>query len=212
MKCIPKVAAAHRPTAWCSLSLVSVLQKWYMTTAACAISRILPPWTCDMYGFFPGKQTGEVTGAIRLLFQKADQWGIPLAVVKKAVGNIEHCLLDVALAGKGVPLCLRAAVLRELSGVTLDTRLQDIRVSGVALGKGGKQGCSSTPLLWNIVLDHVFGCVIDSGRTGDSSTSSNRETPSRLGVDLGDGGIPSPAPCGRTTISLLPIRSKTPQG
>ena len=41
--------------------------------------------------------------------------------------------------------------------MTLDIRLQDIRVSGVALGKRGKQGCSSAPLLWNTVLDHVFG-------------------------------------------------------
>ena len=93
-----------------------------------------------MHGFLPGKQTGEVTEAIRLLFQKADEWGIPLAVVKgdveKAFDNIEHSLLDVALAGKGVPLCLRAAILRELSGVTLDIRLQDIGVLGVALGKG----------------------------------------------------------------------------
>ena len=62
VKCIPKVAVAHRPTAWRSLSVVSVLQKWYMTTATCAISRILPPWTCDMYGFLPGEQTGEVYG------------------------------------------------------------------------------------------------------------------------------------------------------
>ena len=62
VKCIPKVAAAHRPAAWRSLSLVSVLQKWYMTTAASAISRILPPWTCDMYGFLRGKDWGGDRG------------------------------------------------------------------------------------------------------------------------------------------------------
>jgi len=82
---------------------------------------------------------------------------MPLAIAKgdveKAFDNIEHGLLNEALCSKGVPLCLRTAVLRELTDVTLDIRLQDACVPDIPLGKGGKQGCSSTPLLWNVVLD-----------------------------------------------------------
>ena len=142
----------------------------------------LPDFVCDMHGFLPGRQTGEITEAARLLLQKADEWGIPVAIVKgdveKAFDNIEHGLLDRALEAKGIPLCLRTAVLRELTGVALDVRLQDVRVPSVCLGKGGKQGCSSTPLLWNVVLDHVLGETAQAWRT------------SGLGLDLRDGGTP----------------------
>ena len=178
VKCIPKTRAARRPAHWRSLSLVSTFQKWYMSCVAEAIRARLPPFKCDMHGFLPGKQTGEITEALRLLLQKADEWGIPLAIVKgdveKAFDNIEHGLLDRALLAKGIPLALRTAVLRELTDVTLDIRLQDVRVPEIHLGKGGKQGCSSTPLLWNIVLDYVLGQTVDGWRKQG------------LGLDLGD--------------------------
>jgi len=48
--------------------------KWFMACVAETIRARLPPaFTCDMHGFLPGKQTGEITEALRLLLQKADE-------------------------------------------------------------------------------------------------------------------------------------------
>ena len=60
---------------------------------------------------------------IRLLFQKCSEWGRPLYLSRgdahKAFDSMEHPRLDQALKARDTPLCLRAATLRELVGVTL---------------------------------------------------------------------------------------------
>ena len=45
-------------------------------------------------------------------------------------------------------------------------------------------------MLWNIVLDYVFGRVIDSWRTENGSAPPGHNSPSRLGIELDDGGPP----------------------
>ena len=97
--------------------------------------------------------------------------GLPLFIgrgdVSKAVDELEHPLLDAALAHRQAPLALRAATLRELVGIALEIHLQGVVTDPVPLGKGGKQGGPDTPADWNYLLDFALkDAVTDWLRAG----------------------------------------------
>eukprot|EP00972_Heterocapsa_arctica_P058848 8672943-Heterocapsa_arctica.AAC.1 len=73
---------------------------------------------------------------------------------------MEHPVVDEALCSRQVPRCLRAALLRELCEITLDVHLQEAYAEGIGLGKGGKQGSTDTPWVWNALLDFLLAPVI----------------------------------------------------
>ena len=96
------------------------------------LSRGVNVWNC--LGFFISPLTKPASGAcgLPLFIGKAD--------VSRAFDNVEHPLLDRALMDKGAPKCLRAALLRELTEISLEVRQQAASADDVDLGKGGKQG------------------------------------------------------------------------
>ena len=106
----------------------------------------------------------ECSEFIRLLFQKCSEWGRPLYLGRgdahKAFDSTEHPRLDRALEARDTPLCLRAATLRELVGVTLQMNLQGIAVLPLPLGRGGKQGASDAPCNWNFLLDDILADTV----------------------------------------------------
>ena len=67
---------------------------------------------------------------------------------------------DEAMQHKSVPVCIRAALLRELVDVSLNVCHQDANVPDIELGQGGEQGGTETPTAWNTLLDHVLGPVV----------------------------------------------------
>ena len=101
---------------------------------------------------------------MRLLLQRFNEWDILIVIVKRDVGrafdSMEHIVLDQALQQKCVPVCIRAALLRELVDVSLNVCHQDANVPGIAIGQGGKQGGTETSTAWNTLLDHVLGPVV----------------------------------------------------
>ena len=56
--CIAKTANAHRPGQWRPLSLVCVLEKWYLACVCEVLNRFVPAFTCHLYGFVPGRMYG----------------------------------------------------------------------------------------------------------------------------------------------------------
>eukprot|EP00972_Heterocapsa_arctica_P082300 12128213-Heterocapsa_arctica.AAC.1 len=106
----------------------------------------------------------EISELIRMLLQKSEEWSLPLFIgkgdVSKAFDSIERPYLDNALASRKVPVCLRAATLRELVSASMEIKLQGAVTPPVPLGRGGKQGSSDTPALWNYLLDYVLGPVV----------------------------------------------------
>ena len=126
------------------------------STATCTVSsRVVNVWGC--LGFITLPLTKPTGGACFFsLVRKAD--------VSRAFDNVEHPLLDRALVNKGAPKCLRAALLRELTEISLEVRQQAASADDVDLGKGGKQGCTATPREWNILLDDCLGPTTESWR------------------------------------------------
>ena len=76
-------------------------------------------WHGNIIGFRPGKQVLEVVEPLRILLQRACEWGRPLFVssvnIAKAFDNIRRQYLDMALASQNVVLELRISLMRELS-------------------------------------------------------------------------------------------------
>ena len=180
--CIPKTHIACHLKLYRPISLVSCMAKWYLSCLVFMLRSHTTGHTCSIYGFEPGRQCAEVTELLRMLLQKCEEWSLPLFIgrgdIAKAFDHVEHPVLDEALAKRGAPTCLRAAILRELINITLRINLQGSQTNSVPLGRGGKQGGSETPTLWNYLLDHILAPVV------------NDWSRKRYGVDLHDGFVP----------------------
>ena len=132
-----------------------------------------------LLGFDVGRQPMEITEALRMIFQKAHEWGLALIIFKGDIANafvaMEHPLLDQSFAARSVPVCLRAATLRGLVGLTLKVQLQSVTTDEIPLGKGGPQGGAGIPSWWNFLFDFVLTPVIQSWKQNN------------FGFDLEDG-------------------------
>ena len=158
---IPKVAAAHKVDQWRPLCMLLVRCKWYSSCVVLLLQNHLPKPTCILYGFIPGRQTMGISELVRLPLQRFNEWDTPIVIIKSDVGRalipMEHIVLDHALQQKSVPVCIQAALFRELVDVSLNVCHQDANVPGIELGQGGEQGGTETPTALNTLLDHVLG-------------------------------------------------------
>jgi hypothetical protein len=97
----------------------------------------------------------EVAETVRVLARKSFEWGYPLYVLKadisRAFDNIRHAPLEGALGRLGVPAKLQHCVFQELD-CHLNFSCQGTSWAGFAPSKGGRQGGTETPTLWNILL------------------------------------------------------------
>jgi hypothetical protein len=151
---IPKNQNPTDVAHWRPIALSSVFQKLYLSVA-CALVEQLDVVDPLQRGFRPGGQTMEVAEAARVVARKALEWGLPLYLLKadvaRAFDNICHEPLNSAMARVGVPAKLRHAVFQELR-CDMSFSCQGTCWEGVSPSKGGRQGGSETPTLWNIVL------------------------------------------------------------
>eukprot|EP00933_Yihiella_yeosuensis_P028749 TRINITY_DN2257_c0_g1_i1.p1 TRINITY_DN2257_c0_g1~~TRINITY_DN2257_c0_g1_i1.p1 ORF type:complete len:740 (-),score=46.39 TRINITY_DN2257_c0_g1_i1:86-2305(-) len=163
--CIAKVASAYKVKDWRPISLTAALQRWYMGCVV-GLVRENAVLQCNLLGFEPGHQPMEITEFLRLLLQKCYEWNVPLIIncgdVHKAFDSMKHDFLDEAAELHGIPLVLRAAMVRELTDVGLHICLNGIVVENIPLQVGGKQGGTQTPLEWNLYLDSAIAPTIAS--------------------------------------------------
>ena len=196
---LPKTSSSHRLTQLRPISLVSTLQKWYLACVTSLARNLSTPPVANLLGFEPTHQCMEISEFIRLLLQRAHEWGIPIFVgkgdISTAFDAIEHPILDAALESRSVPLPLRVAYLRELVEVNRSISLQGLCTPPVSLGKGGKQGSTETPCNWNCLLDFLLTPLILSW------------TSKKFGVDLGTASCRSPTWPGLMTCGGLLVTS-----
>ena len=179
VRCTPKASNSHSLTQWRPLCMLSCLSRWYTSCLTFVLKTHPSPPQALLLGFEVGRQPLEITGALRMILQKAHEWGLALIIFKgdvaKAFDAMEHPLLDQSFAARSVPVCLRAATLRERVGLTLKVQLRSVTTDEIPLGKGGPQGGTGTPSWWNFLFDFVPTPVIQSWKQNN------------FGFDLEDG-------------------------
>jgi hypothetical protein len=154
---IPKRSKPREISHWRPITLSSVLQKLYLKVVILLLQKESRPIDGAQFGFSAGRQAAEPVEMLRNLLAKGTAWGRPFAFCKadinRAFDNIDHGHLQRALEALGAPPALQAAVFRELTEVTLDLAFQGHLFENIALQRGGRQGGSDTPFLWNVILN-----------------------------------------------------------
>ena len=120
---IPKDSNAHSCEKLRPLSPLSALNTCFTGCVTSVASLLVSPFTCDLYGFRAGRQCMEISELARLLLEKFSEWDLPMLILRgaisRALDNLGHPRVDLALESKGTPTCIRAAFLRELAGISL---------------------------------------------------------------------------------------------
>jgi hypothetical protein len=151
---IPKNGNPELPSHWRPIALSSVFQKLFLSIVTALLEEYGPADPLQR-GFRSGGQTMEVAETVRVLARKSLEWGCPVYVLKadisRAFDNIRHAPLEGALSRLGVPAKLQHCIFQELE-CHLNFSCQGAAWSGFAPSKGGRQGGSETPTLWNLLL------------------------------------------------------------
>jgi hypothetical protein len=154
---IPKVKSPTTLNTWRPIAICSVLQKVFLKLVVTLMQELSDPLEVEQYGFRPGRQTLEPVDIVRTLLAKGSSWGLPFSFAKgdlfRAFDNIKHGPLQRSLEHRKVPSRLQLAIFRELSGSTVTLDFQGQEYADIPFHKGGRQGGSETPDLWNSVVN-----------------------------------------------------------
>ena len=145
-----------------ALAITDSLQKVYLKSLLAAIADTCPiqypPW---QYGFVPGKQCADMLFLLQMLVLRASEWGVPIYICKldisQAFDNISYRRVWSALIEAGLPMPYAAALVREIMGCKGYAKVGHVHtMEPVQITRGGRQGSPETPLVWNVVLQHLF--------------------------------------------------------
>ena len=154
---IPKAKSPTTLNTWRPIAICSVLQKVFLKLVVTLMQELSDPLEVEQYGFRPGRQTLEPVDIVRALLAKGSSWGLPFSFAKgdlfRAFDNIKHGSLQRSLEHRKVPSRLQLAIFRELSGSTVTLDFQGQEYADIPFHKGGRQGGSETPDLWNSVVN-----------------------------------------------------------
>ena len=99
------------------ISLLPVLQKFYILALQTAIRRQRKPHETNILGYEPGRSTAGITATLRQILGMATEWGLGAFVasadVEGAFDCIKHMDVECALLQKGVHPASICALLRE---------------------------------------------------------------------------------------------------
>ena len=140
------------------ISLLPVLQKFYIRALQTAVRRERKPHETNILGYEPGRSTAGVTATLRQILEKATEWGVGAFVasadVEGAFDCIRHMDIERALLQKGVHPSSICALLRESSELKGRINLPGAPMSSsFAYDRGARQGSVEGPDMWNQVLD-----------------------------------------------------------
>jgi hypothetical protein len=160
VRLIPKVNGAVDLASWRPIAVTQVLQKLFLATCSRLLADHSRPVSAGQLGFQAGRQTMEVSEAIRVSFQKAKEWGLDMTVLKldvhRAFDSMSHELIAGALNDAQCPPRLVHSFLRELYDTTLDLHFSDFVWGPISYSRGGRQGGAETPELWCRFLDRAI--------------------------------------------------------
>ena len=143
------------------ISLLPVLQKFYIRTLQTAVRRERKPQETHILGYEPGRSTAGITAILRQILVKAAEWGIGAFIasadVESAFDCIKHMDVERALLQKGVHPASICALLRESCDIKRRINLPGAPMSSpFPYARGARQGSVEGPYMWNQVLDYAL--------------------------------------------------------
>ena len=143
------------------ISLLLVIQKFYIRALQSAVRRERKPHWTNILGYEPGRSTAGVTATLRQVLSKAAEWGVGAFVasadVEGAFDGIKHDDVEKALLHTGVHPGSVCSLLRESSDLKGRIKLLGAPMSPAFLyARGARQGSVEGPDMWNQVLDNAL--------------------------------------------------------
>ena len=142
---------------WRVIGAGACLQKWYEACLSTLSARLCSPLPPEIKGFRRGHQALEITETVRILLEKAREWGLPIAVgsfdVETAFASLRHKHIMAGYLRRGAPFSLVCAIMRELSHVWISVQINGATSSRqVPLCKGTREGAQISPEEWNTAI------------------------------------------------------------
>jgi hypothetical protein len=124
----------------------------------------------DQFGFRKGRGTREAIGAMRILSERSLQYGKDVFVCfvdyEKAFDRVDWVKLMDVLKKIGVDWRDRRLITNLYMGQEIKIRIDGEDSQPGKLGRGVRQGCPLSPLLFNIYIEEVIKSAMDEVEEG----------------------------------------------
>lgn len=168
----------RRSSSWCFsdfrwISKSPVLQKIYVKSLMYHVEELMPASCVHTYGFKPHRCCDDVVGLIgECLHQSVAYRDRPIYVasldIQTAFDDMDHQILLDIMVQSGFPFQLVWAVAREMLQLNARMEFGPFGVSDwFPLEKGGIQGGTHTPTLFNLMIEHALSRVVTSWKLAD---------------------------------------------
>ena len=143
------------------ISLLPVLQKFYIRALQTAVRHDRKPNETNILGYEPGRSTADVKATLRQVLRKAAEWGVAAFVASADVDGAFDCVrhddIEKALLQKRVHPEAVCSLLRESCDLKGRINLLGARIFSFFLcARGARQGRVEGPDMWNQVLDNAL--------------------------------------------------------
>ena len=133
---------------------------------------LIPELPIEQAGFRRGRGTRNHIANLRWMMEKAREYQRDLYMCfidyKKAFDCVDHEILWVILRGMGVPVHLIVLLKRLYTNQEATVRTEFGETDNIDIGKGVRQGCILSPLLFNIYAENIMREALEEWESGIS--------------------------------------------
>ena len=143
------------------------LQKWYLACLIKVLRRHLKPSKVHIYGFRKFCSTSMISESLRRMLHLSREWGSSIVIISadilKAFGSLNHEVFAEGLLRRGAHPGLVNAFMQEYYDLRGRVSIADSGHSEwFEFSKGGRQGGSETPGLFNTIMEMIAEPLVES--------------------------------------------------
>lgn len=132
------------------------------------MNTLAPELRNEQAGFRASRSCIDHINSLRIIVEQSVEWRSPLYLVfvdfEKAFDTLNHSSIWNALECKGVPQKLIRLIRELYNGASCRVSLNKKLSENIIITQGVRQGCTLSPLLFNVILDVIMRSVTESKR------------------------------------------------